>query len=124
LVLGRPIQTFEAEECSKLGAEIMELPSKDGIIDLRSLFHRLGKRQITSVLVEGGGILVGSLFDQGLVDKVLAFIAPIIIGGEGRSAVAGHGIDKLLDAHRLEHVKITRFGPDVLISGYATQPNI
>jgi diaminohydroxyphosphoribosylaminopyrimidine deaminase/5-amino-6-(5-phosphoribosylamino)uracil reductase len=124
LVLGRPLQTFEAEEYSKLGTEVMELPSKDGIIDLRALFHRLGKRQITSVLVEGGGILVGSLFDQGLVDKVVAFIAPIIIGGEARSAVAGLGVDKLLDAHHLERVNITRFGPDVMISGYATQPNV
>jgi len=97
------------------------LPSVEGIIELKYLFKILGERQITNVLVEGGGILVGSLFDQGLVDRVFAFVAPIIIGGEAKTAVAGRGADKLSDAYRLERVTATRFGEDTLISGYVVK---
>lgn len=118
LVLGRPATANEKEAFTRLGAEILELPSVNGIIELKVLFKILGERQITSVLVEGGGILVGSLFDQGLVDRVFAFIAPVIIGGEARTAVAGRGVNKLADAYRLERVTTTRFGEDTLISGY------
>ena len=118
LVLGRPAAAGEKEAFSKLGAEIVEMPSINGIIDLKPVLKMLAEREITSVLVEGGGILVGSLFDQGLVDRVFAFISPVIIGGEASMAVAGRGVDKLSDAHKLERVTTTRFGEDILISGY------
>ncbi|MDP7525217.1 MAG: bifunctional diaminohydroxyphosphoribosylaminopyrimidine deaminase/5-amino-6-(5-phosphoribosylamino)uracil reductase RibD, partial [Dehalococcoidales bacterium] len=67
---------------SQVGTEVLELPSQDGMLDLKSLLEALGERDVTSVLVEGGGILLGSLFDYGLVDKVIAFVSPVIIGGE------------------------------------------
>jgi diaminohydroxyphosphoribosylaminopyrimidine deaminase / 5-amino-6-(5-phosphoribosylamino)uracil reductase len=121
LALGRPAQPGEKEVFTKLGAEILELPSTDGIIKLECLFKILGERQITSVLVEGGGILVGSLFDQGLVDRVFAFIAPIIIGGQANCAVAGTGADKLADAYQLERITTTNFGEDIMISGYVVK---
>ena len=118
LALGRPATPVEKEAFTKLGAEIIELPSVSGVIELKALFKILGERGITSVLVEGGGILSGSLFDQGLVDRVFAFIAPIIIGGEACTAVAGRGTDKLAGAFRMERVTTARFGEDTLISGY------
>ncbi|RJO61523.1 MAG: bifunctional diaminohydroxyphosphoribosylaminopyrimidine deaminase/5-amino-6-(5-phosphoribosylamino)uracil reductase RibD [Dehalococcoidia bacterium] len=118
LVLGRSATANEKEAFTRLGAEILELPSVDGIIELKALFKILGERQVTSVLVEGGGILAGSLFDQELVDRVFAFITPIIIGGKASTAVAGRGADKLADAYRLERITTTRFGEDTLISGY------
>ncbi|MBI4188409.1 MAG: bifunctional diaminohydroxyphosphoribosylaminopyrimidine deaminase/5-amino-6-(5-phosphoribosylamino)uracil reductase RibD [Chloroflexi bacterium] len=101
------------------GAELLELPSGNGSVDLRHLLKALAEREVTSVLVEGGGILLGSLFDSGLVDKVVAFIAPIIIGGEGaRTAVEGVGVDRVFDAARLKRVSVEKFGEDVMVSGY------
>ncbi|MDH5696669.1 MAG: dihydrofolate reductase family protein, partial [Dehalococcoidia bacterium] len=93
--------------------------SAEGLVDLEGLLRALGERQITSVLVEGGGILFGSLFDRGLVDKVVAFIAPIIIGGgEAKTAVAGKGVDKVADSFRLERVRVKKLGDDLMVSGY------
>lgn len=70
-------------------------------------------------MVEGGGILLGSLFDARLVDKVVAFVAPIIIGGqEARIPVAGKGVDNLVDAIKLERVSVEKIGEDLMISGY------
>src|SRR5450756_682062 len=93
----------------EVGAELLELPSDEGVIDLVDLLKVLGERQITSILVEAGGILLGSLFDSGLVDKVVAFLAPMIIGGENaRPAVAGSGFSKLTDSAKLKQVKVER----------------
>ena len=119
LALGRAATAEEKAAYAQAGAEILELPAAEGLVDLERLLIALGKREITSVLVEGGGILIGSLFDHGLVDKVIAFIAPIIIGGaEAKTAVAGKGVDRLADSLRLERVRVEKVGDDLMVSGY------
>jgi len=82
------------------------------------LLKLLGKRGIVTVLVEGGGKLLGWLFDHQLVDKVLAFISPIIIGGCQAVSVGGNGVTELAMASRLGRVNIRNFGDDILVSGY------
>ena len=119
LALGRRATPEERVAFAQAGAEILELPAAEGWVDLGKLLTVLGKREITSVLVEGGGILFGSLFDCGLVDKIVAFIAPIIIGGDGaKTAVAGKGVDKVADSFRLERVRAEKLGDDLMVSGY------
>jgi diaminohydroxyphosphoribosylaminopyrimidine deaminase/5-amino-6-(5-phosphoribosylamino)uracil reductase len=86
---------------------------------MKKLMAVLGERGVTSVLAEGGGVLTGSLIDQGLADKVIAFIAPVIVGGrEAVTPVAGDGAETMLNAVRLERVAVERFGDDVMMSGY------
>ena len=101
------------------GAEVIEVPGDDGVVDIVRLLRQLADRDICGVMLEGGGKLLGSMFDQNLVDKVVAFIAPIIIGGEGApSPVGGVGVGDLDDAIRLEKVRVARFGRDMSITGY------
>jgi diaminohydroxyphosphoribosylaminopyrimidine deaminase / 5-amino-6-(5-phosphoribosylamino)uracil reductase len=103
----------------KSGAELLELPAENGVFDLRALLGTLAERQITSVLVEAGGILVGALFDLNLVDKVVAFFSPLIIGGEqARPAVAGRGFEKLNDCTRLKFSRVEMIGDDIMAVGY------
>ena len=65
------------------GAELVVLPSgEDRRVDLRALMEHLGSRGIVNLLVEGGGSVHGAFLDAGLVDKVYAFVAPKIVGGE------------------------------------------
>jgi len=121
LALGRLLKPEEKAAFAQVGAELVELPSAEGRVDLEKLLKTLSEREIASVLVEGGGILLGSLFDQGLVDKVIAFIAPIIIGGEeAKTPVGGKGVDKIVDSLRLERVRVERFGDELMVSGYVT----
>jgi diaminohydroxyphosphoribosylaminopyrimidine deaminase/5-amino-6-(5-phosphoribosylamino)uracil reductase len=87
-------------------------------VDIVELLKLLGKREIVTILVEGGGKLLGSLFDYHLVDKVLAFISPIIIGGREAVCVGGNGVDNMATALRLNRVDIKTFGDDILVSGY------
>lgn len=101
------------------GVTVLTLPEKDGFLDLRALLKALAKIEVTSILVEGGGTLLGSLFDADLVDKVLGFIAPVIIGGENAvSPVKGTGAFDMTAAIRLNRTRVERFGPDTLIIGY------
>ncbi len=119
LALGESSEPEKREALAQAGVELLELPSGEGAVDLERLLKTLGERGVSSVLVEGGGILLGSLFDHGLVDKVIAFIAPIIIGGEeAKTAVAGEGVDKVIDAVKLERVTMEKFGEDLMVSGY------
>ena len=119
MVLGERVNAVQKKVYVKLGAEILELPSKRGLIDLDKLMLGLGQKQITSVLVEGGATLLGSLCDRNLVDKATVFIAPIIIGGEkARTAIGGKGVDKVVNSLKLERVKTKRSDGDMMITGY------
>jgi diaminohydroxyphosphoribosylaminopyrimidine deaminase/5-amino-6-(5-phosphoribosylamino)uracil reductase len=118
----RDAPSLNTKELEKAGNEVLELPSREGLVDLEALLAELGKREITSVLVEGGGTLLGSFFElheKCLVDKVIAFIAPVIIGGrDAKLAVGGKGAERITDTLRLSRVKIERFGDDMMICGY------
>ena len=99
--------------------EKMELPPGYGGIDLVMLIDELGTRGIGTLIVEGGSRLLGSLFDLDLIDKVNAYIAPVIIGGEDAPAPVGaSGHDKLSQAPRLERITTEQLSPDTLITGY------
>ena len=100
--------------------EFRPIPLRDGRIDLERLIEFLAEeRDVTSIMVEGGGTLLGSLFDLGLVDKVVAFVAPTVIGGSNApSPVGGSGVELMVDALQLERVRWKRLGRDMLITGY------
>jgi diaminohydroxyphosphoribosylaminopyrimidine deaminase/5-amino-6-(5-phosphoribosylamino)uracil reductase len=101
------------------GAQVMALPAEDGSVDLRALLKALGEREITSLLVEGGSTLLGSFFDLGLVDKVVAFISPVILGGrDSPSPVAGTGASAMADSMRLKRTRVDVIGQDVVMTGY------
>ena len=88
-------------------------------IDLCGALKQLGQREITSVLAEGGGGLLGALFDARLVDKACFFYAPKIIGGAtAPTAVEGQGIGPLKDAIALRNVEWRHLGDDLVVTGY------
>jgi diaminohydroxyphosphoribosylaminopyrimidine deaminase/5-amino-6-(5-phosphoribosylamino)uracil reductase len=80
---------------------------------------RLGAMSITSVLLEGGGELHGGALRAGIVDKVLYFLAPKLIGGRSApTAIAGEGFARLVEAVTLTRVQIRQVDEDLLIEGY------
>ncbi|MFA5311125.1 MAG: bifunctional diaminohydroxyphosphoribosylaminopyrimidine deaminase/5-amino-6-(5-phosphoribosylamino)uracil reductase RibD [Candidatus Omnitrophota bacterium] len=100
-------------------ARILEVKEKDGQINLKDMFKKLLKEGIFNVLVEGGGTLNGSLFDDGLVDKAMFFVSPKIIGGKDAiSSVMGQGVVRVERSIKLKELKLSRFGEDFLIEGY------
>jgi diaminohydroxyphosphoribosylaminopyrimidine deaminase/5-amino-6-(5-phosphoribosylamino)uracil reductase len=101
-------------------AEVVRFPATaEGRVDLPALLDELGKRGLLSLLVEGGSQVNASFFNAGLVDKVQAYIAPIVIGGrDAPGPVSGEGVLHLVDAIKLREADTTRVGDEVLITGY------
>lgn len=107
--------------CEALPVEQVEGPP--GRVGLGGLLDELGRRRMTNVLVEGGGEALGGFFDAGLVDRVMIFVAPLIIGGaDATPAVAGTGVEQVEKALKLQDCRTTSVGPDVLIQGWVTDP--
>ena len=107
------IRPFEEKGC-----QVLTLPEEDGHVDLRTLMRELGKRQIDSILLEGGGTLNWSALRSGIVQKVYCFTAPKLFGGiDARTPVEGRGVASPREAFSLTHLKVTQVGEDLLIEG-------
>lgn len=104
------------------GAEVVVVPAREGHVDLAALLDELGRREIASLLVEGGGTLTGSLIEQGLADKIVLFIAPKIIGGkDAPTAVEGLGAPTMNEARPLRNLRCRRVGDDLMITAYLAE---
>jgi diaminohydroxyphosphoribosylaminopyrimidine deaminase/5-amino-6-(5-phosphoribosylamino)uracil reductase len=103
------------------GVEVVHLPAyDDGRVDLEALLRYLGERGVASVLVEGGATLSATLLRRRLIDKVLLFVAPKIIGGDGISVVGPCGVETMEQVINLRDVVSQRLGNDVLLEAYCT----
>ncbi len=110
-----------AEAVEAFGAGSIVAPGESGRVDLPGLLAELGARDVMSLLVEGGAALHGALFTGGLVDKVVAFVAPVVIGGDGvPGPVGGAGAERMADALRLRDVTYTESDGDMMVVGYPT----
>jgi len=90
-----------AEALRKAGCRVVRLPAKQKRVDMKALLSWLGKQDVTNVLVEGGGSVAASLIEANLVDRIICFIAPVIIGGaDAVTPVEGTGVEKVEDALR------------------------
>jgi diaminohydroxyphosphoribosylaminopyrimidine deaminase/5-amino-6-(5-phosphoribosylamino)uracil reductase len=101
------------------GARIVPVPVKNGRIDLTALIALLGSEGITSLLIEGGGTVLGSAFAAGIVDKVCFFYAPKILGGDdGIPICRGSGPTTMAQSLSVKDVTVHRFEMDVMLQGY------
>ncbi|WP_324668482.1 bifunctional diaminohydroxyphosphoribosylaminopyrimidine deaminase/5-amino-6-(5-phosphoribosylamino)uracil reductase RibD [Geochorda subterranea] len=110
------------ERLRERGIEVRVLPqTADGRVDLGTLMAELGRRDVLDVLVEGGGTLAGSLVASGMADRLLVFVAPVILGGvTAPTPVGGAGVARIADAWRVARwsvraVRGSGSPPDLLI---------
>lgn len=99
------------------GAEVMVLgPGAAGGVDLTALLAALGKRDVQGVVVEGGATLAWSLLRDGLVDRLITYVAPRLVGGVAAPGmVAGEGFTPINAAMRFAFTAVTRVGPDLKV---------
>lgn len=87
-------------------------------VDINLVLQHLGQRGMNEVLVEGGWRVLGALFDAGLVDRVAAFLAPLVIGGASAPGpVGGAGVERVTDAWRMGNLRTRTLGEDLLLEG-------
>ncbi|HHT9111547.1 MAG TPA: bifunctional diaminohydroxyphosphoribosylaminopyrimidine deaminase/5-amino-6-(5-phosphoribosylamino)uracil reductase RibD [Candidatus Brocadiaceae bacterium] len=118
VAVNKNAQVERIEILRQLGCRVIQTCNTMDRVDLKELFYRLGEMELTNILVEGGSRVITSFFEERLVDKVMVFIAPIIIGGEGaRSPVLGKGIDTIREATEIREITVQRISKDILVEG-------
>ena len=101
----------------KMNCGIINVPEKEGHLDIIELMHILGKKEIDSILLEGGGTLNWSALEAGIVSKVKTFIAPKIFGGENaKGPVSGPGVDFPDEAFMFRTESVEQIGPDIMVT--------
>lgn len=108
------------------GAEVLAvagLPDDPNKLDPEALMRELGRRQMTNVLVEGGGGLLGSLFDGGLIDQVHVYLTPKLVGGSAAvSPLAGLGLESVPRTEQFETQSVSTIAGDVYWQGMLSSP--
>lgn len=107
----------KARQLAKRGVEIVRVRARKGRVDLREVLRELGRREILSVIVEAGSALNGALLEQNLVDKMILFYAPRVLG-EITVPVAQYRARTARDSRMLANLSLHRFGPDFAVEGY------
>jgi len=103
-----------------VGAEVIVIPERnDGKVNLKALMETLGRRKVTSVMIEGGSEINASVLKEGIADKVMMFIAPKFIGGKtAPGPIGGQGIEQLSNSIELQNIQVAKMGEDILVEGY------
>ncbi len=109
-------QTNTARFTNINNCEVIKLESKQGKFDLHMVLSELAKREINSVLVESGPMLVGKLFDAKLVDELIQYIAPILMGDDAKGMLSIHELTQMSECISLEQHDIRQFGQDIRIT--------
>lgn len=97
------------------GVEQFVVPEHNGQLDLVLMMMQLGKRQINSLWVEAGATLAGALLQAGLVDELIVYVAPKLLGDDARGLFRLPGLERLADAPALKFSEIRQVGPDVCL---------
>ncbi len=119
IVTGPQVSESKKKRILEKGAEFIEVPVIDQYLDLNELMIKLGQMSILSLLIEGGGTVAGSALKAKIVNKVLFFLAPKILGGnDGVPVFKGKGPGLIKDAFELKRCNVLRFGEDILVQGY------
>ncbi|HDZ84608.1 MAG TPA: bifunctional diaminohydroxyphosphoribosylaminopyrimidine deaminase/5-amino-6-(5-phosphoribosylamino)uracil reductase RibD, partial [Nitrospirae bacterium] len=106
-------------QINTLGAKVLVIKSKAGKVNLKALMKELGKLDITNVMIEGGSSIASSAISSGIVDRVMFFVAPKIIGGtDSISSIGGKSPSLLGNAIKLKNLRAITIGDDILIEGY------
>lgn len=98
------------------GIEILPFAADKGRVPLAPLLAELGKRGLKHILIEGGGQLAAAALQAGLVDKILFFYGPVLLGGDGRAMIGALGIDQVAAGIRVHKVQLKQYGVDVVVS--------
>ncbi len=123
IAAGRVRNRRKRRRLEAAGAEIVAVPDRHGRVSLTKLLRLLAARGVTRVLIEGGGGAIAAAFREKLVDRVLFFVAPAIIGGrEAPTAVEGEGIRDPGRAIRLREMKVRKLGNDRLFEARVEYP--
>ncbi len=103
----------------QMGVMVLQSPLQNGQLAWEPLMARLGGMGITSLMIEGGSRVIGSALRAGIVDKIVFFYAPKILGGDdGYPVTKGQGPNSIEQSLRIKDMQVRKFGQDIMVEGY------
>ena len=97
------------------GVEVLLLPARRGRVRFPALLRALGARGLTSLLIEGGGTVAGEALRARAVDRLVLFMAPVLVGEEGVPAIGPLGVPRIARAVRVDDLAVARVGQDLVL---------
>jgi diaminohydroxyphosphoribosylaminopyrimidine deaminase/5-amino-6-(5-phosphoribosylamino)uracil reductase len=122
VITGHGVSAAKVRQVRERGVEVVSLAAKAGRIPIARVMRELGKRNIMSVLIEGGATVATAALAAGVVDRMLVFLAPKLIGGDGRPMLETLGVRRVRDALAVGPLRVRRFARDVLIATQVGEP--
>ena len=116
LILTCSQDEFKQQTLQAAGFEVYKLADKNGRLDLQAVMNFLAQQQINEVLVEAGSVLNGSLLAEGLVDEWVVYMAPCILGDQGRGLFTVPGLQSMADKQILNLSDVRQIGPDLKLT--------
>jgi diaminohydroxyphosphoribosylaminopyrimidine deaminase/5-amino-6-(5-phosphoribosylamino)uracil reductase len=117
LVIGaRDVPAARVRRLEAAGAEVLQLPARAGRISFGRVMRALARRGIASLLVEGGATVAAAALADGVVDRLLFFYAPLLIGGDGRPMLGPLNVRRVREALRVGGLHVRRFASDILLA--------
>ncbi len=116
---GPGISSTRRRRIAATGARIQAVPTAGGHVDLEAVMAQLGRMDVASCLIEGGSRISAAALAAGVIDKLMLFLAPKLLGGnDGVPLFRGRGAGVMADARVLHRLRVRRIEDDVLIEGY------
>ena len=115
-VSGSKLSTKREQLLKTKNIEVLKVKTLKSGFDLKQLMKLLAQKELNSILIEGGGEINSSALEAGIVDRVFAFISPILVGGQqAPSPIGGDGVEKITKAMRLDNMKVIPIGDDLMV---------
>ena len=113
LILTCSQDDYKQQALQEVGFEVYKLADKQGRLDLLAVMNFLGQQQINELLVEAGSVLNGALLAEGLVDEWVIYMAPCVLGDQGRGLFTVPGLLSMADKKFLDLLDVRQVGPDL-----------
>ncbi len=113
LIITSPTEVGDADLYGQKNVEVIGCPLRDSAIDLEQVMLELGRREINDLMLEAGSRLSGNMMEQGLVDELIVYMAPDLLGSSARGMFRIPGLEFIADKHTLEFSDVTRVGRDI-----------
>jgi diaminohydroxyphosphoribosylaminopyrimidine deaminase/5-amino-6-(5-phosphoribosylamino)uracil reductase len=118
VVAGDSVAPPKVRALQALGVRVWQLPARQNKISWRPLLKKLAEAGIVSVMIEGGGATAASALEEKIVDQIIFFYAPKIVGGDGRPMIEGLDLRRMKDAMVIKNLRVEKSGDDLMVIGY------
>jgi diaminohydroxyphosphoribosylaminopyrimidine deaminase/5-amino-6-(5-phosphoribosylamino)uracil reductase len=115
VLTGKPVDSYRARAFAKRGVQVVPVPERRGQLDLVTGLKALVKLGVLHVMVEGGAVTTGRFLEAGLVDEVVLFVAPKVVGADGLSWAGGLGVRRIDQARAFTLKDVAPVGPDLML---------